>query len=519
MKEKFISDIQSGYYFKGKDFIIGAGVYDNEIISDAKIKIPLSTINRHGLISGATGTGKTKSLQVFAECLSDNGVPVLMMDIKGDLSGIAKPGEVNNHITTRHEAIDLEFKPSGFPVELLSLTGKEGVKLRATVSEFGPIVLSKMLNLNDTQSSILSVIFQYADKNGLPLLDLKDLKRLLRFITEEGKEEIQKEYGRLSSASIGTIMRKVIGLEQEGAEQFFGEPSFDIKDLLHKNDEGKGQISVLRVNDIQDKPKLYSSFMLSLLAEIFSTFPEKGDSDKPRLVMFIDEAHLLFKEAGDELLEQIDTVIKLIRSKGVGIYFCTQSPTDIPESVLSQLGLRIQHALRAVTAKDRKAIRSAAENFPLTEYYETDKILTSLGVGQALITVLNEKGIPTPLVVTHLRAPASRMNVLKQNEIEDLLNKSDLVDKYNETVDRESAYELLEKKLFTEEKQIEESKGINKPQKPLTDESVWEELSKNTMVRQMGRTLIRELSRGLLGAVSGKKTSSGRKGNSIFDLF
>ncbi|NMM50057.1 helicase HerA-like domain-containing protein [Marinigracilibium pacificum] len=518
-KEKFIQSIKSGYTSKGDSIVLGAGVLNNEILADAQVAIPLATLNRHGLIAGATGTGKTKTLQILSECLSDKGVPVLMMDIKGDLSGIAASGETNSKISERHSAINIEYLPKGYPVELLSLTGNEGVKLRATISEFGPVVLSKMLDLNPTQSGILSVLFQYADKNGLPLLDLKDLKRLLRFASEDGKESLEREYGRLSAASMGTIMRKAISLEQEGGDAFFGEPSFEVEDLLRKDKDGNGQVNVLRITDIQDKPRLYSSFMLALLAEIFNTFPEQGDSDKPRLIMFIDEAHLLFKEAGDDLLEQLDTVVKLIRSKGVGIYFCTQTPTDIPDSILGQLGLRVQHALRAITAKDRKAIKTAAENFPLTDFYETDKVLTSLGVGQAFVTALNEKGIPTPLVMTHLRAPASRMGILTDTELKSLIDKSDLVKKYKDPIDRESAYEILEKKIYEPEEEEEKEVIKQSPKKPLNNDSVWDELSKNTMVRQMGRTLIRELSRGLLGSVTGKKGRSSRGGGSIFDIF
>ncbi len=447
IKDKFKEHIDRGYYCKGDSIILGGAILDGETIPGAHIKIPLKTMNRHGLIAGATGTGKTKTLQVISEHLSEKGVPVLLMDVKGDLSGIAVPGTETAFITNRHSKIGLPYSVSGYPVELFSLSKQDGVRLRATVSEFGPVLLSRILDLNDTQGGVLSVIFKYCDDNNLPLLDLKDLKKIIQYITEDGKEAIERDYGKIFPASTGTILRKVIELEQQDADLFFGELSFDIRDLLRKDTDGKGIINIIRLTDIQEKPKLFSTFMLCLLAEVYSEMPEKGDADKPELVIFIDAAHLIFKNASRTLLDQIETIVKLIRSKGIGVFFVTQNPMDVPNDVLAQLGLKVQHALRAFTAVDRKAIKLTAENFPLTDYYKTDIVLTNLGTGEALVTALNEKGIPTPLAATMIRAPMSRMDILSDAEIESLNRASVLGPKYNRIIDRESAYELLSGKI------------------------------------------------------------------------
>lgn len=446
-KQHFTEVIAAGYQSKGDFIYLGAAMHEGEAYADAAVKIPLKTMNRHGLIAGATGTGKSKTLQILAENLSKKGVPVLLMDVKGDLSGLAKPSAGDSFIHARHEKLNFPFEASASPVEFLSLSEEKGVRLRATVSEFGPVLLSRILDLSDTQSGIMSVIFKYCDDNHLPLLDLKDLKQILRYSTEEGKEIFEKSYGRVSSASTGAILRKIITLEQQGAELFFGEKSFEVEDLLRKDSSGNGYISILRLTDIQDRPKLFSTFMLSLLAEIYNTFPEEGDRDKPKLVMFIDEAHLIFEQASTALADQIENIVKLIRSKGVGIYFVTQNPADVPADVLGQLGLKIQHALRAFTAKDRKAIKLAAENYPLSEFYDTKNLITTLGIGEALITALDENGRPTPLAATLLRAPMSRMDILTGEELEDMLDASELKEKYNQKIDRESAHEILTKKI------------------------------------------------------------------------
>ncbi len=446
-KEEFFAHIEKGYTAKGDYLIMGSAMYEGEPVPGAFVKVPLKTLNRHGLIAGATGTGKTKTLQVIAENLSNKGIPVLLMDLKGDLSGLAQPSPGHPKIDERHEKIGLPFEPKRFPVEILSLSEQDGVKLRATVSEFGPILLSRILDLSVTQEGIVAVIFKYCDDHKLPLLDLKDFKKALQYATGAGKKEFTESYGRISTSSTGTILRKVIELEQQGADLFFGEKSFDVDDLTRIDEEGRGVINIIRLTDIQDRPKLFSTFMLSLLAEIYTTFPEQGDSDRPELIFFIDEAHLIFKKASSALLEQIESIVKLIRSKGIGLYFVTQNPTDVPNEVLAQLGLKVQHALRAFTARDRKAIKLTAENYPLSDYYDTKEVLTSLGIGEALITALDEKGRPTPLAATMLRAPMSRMDILTPSELKAEIKASSLVPKYNEIIDRESAYELLNEKI------------------------------------------------------------------------
>lgn len=506
--EKFKSHLAEGQVFKKDYIILGTGVLDGEPVAGAQIKIPLKTLNRHGLIAGATGTGKTKTLQVIAEQLSLKGIPSVLMDLKGDLSGLARPGVTNDFILNRSSVIGVDYNPTGLPVELMSISHEKGVRLKATVSEFGPVLISQILELNDTQQGVIALIFRYCDLYHLPLLDLKDLKRVLQFVSNEGKEAIAKEFGQVSSTSVSTIMRKIIELEQQGAELFFGEKSFEVEDFLRTKD-GKGVISVIRLTDIQSTPKLFSTFMLSLLSEIYETFPEQGDADQPKLCLFIDEAHLVFSTASKDLLDKIEAIVKLIRSKGVGVYFCTQTPTDVPENILGQLGLKVQHALRAFTAKDRKAITKTAENYPDSPFYKTSEVLTSMGIGEALVTALNEKGIPTPLAHTLVRAPISRMDILTESEIDELVRGSQLVPKYNQEMDRESAFELLERKMEQVEKEQEKAM-LPRPSAPTNrtrtkpEESFIEELSKNTMVRQVGRTLFRELARGILGSFSRK---------------
>jgi DNA helicase HerA-like ATPase len=511
--------LKERYNFKGRSITLGAAMYGGKVMTGTEIGAPLKTLNRHGLICGATGTGKTKTLQVMAEGLADAGVPVLLMDIKGDLSGLAKPGVQHPKIEERHAAIGLPYIPSGYTVEPLSISADGGVRLRATVSELGPVLLAKMLELNDAQAGIIALLFKYCDDHQLPLLDLADLKRVLRFSVEEGSDALAQEYGRISKASVGTIQRKVVALEQQGADRFFGEKSFDPADLLRQDDADRGIISVLRLTDIQDRPKLFSTFMLSLLAEVYATFPEQGDVDAPILAIFIDEAHLVFDQSSKALLQQLTTIVKLIRSKGVGVFFCTQSPADVPEDILSQLGLRVQHALRAFTAKDRKRIKLIAENFPPSDYYKTDELLTSMGIGEALITALDEKGIPTPLAATMLVAPRSRMGILSAEELEALVNSSELASDYNEAIDRRSAYEILNEKLeaFRQhgaDEHLEEKKKTKHASKE--EPSLAEQLSKNTMVRQLGRTVMREVTRGLLGALGVKATTRRRRSHSLW---
>lgn len=496
-KEQFVETIKNGYTFKGETIKIGAGILDGEVLPEAEVFLPLTTMNRHGLITGATGGGKTKSFQMIAEGLSEVSVPCLMMDIKGDLSGIAAAGTPNDKISSRYVKLKMDYKPSAFPVDLLTLSNQKGVRLRATVSEFGPILMSKILGLNDTQGGAVAMIFKYCDDNKLPLVDLKDFIKVLQYVGNEGKEELQKSYGNISTTSTGTILRKVIELQQQGADLFFGEKSFEVEDLMRVSDDGRGIISVLRVTDIQDKPKLFSTFMLQMLAEIYSVCPEEGDLDKPKLVIFIDEAHLIFEEASKALLEQINTVIKLIRSKGIGIYFCTQNPMDVPSSVLGQLGLKIQHSLRAFTAADRQVIKQTAQNYPETSYYKIDDLITQLGIGEALVTLLNEKGIPTPLVHTMMCTPRSRMNVLAQSEIDSIVDHSKLAAKYNQVTDPESAYDMLTKKL--QEAASNPAIAQGKADKP--EESTLGKVVNNTVVKSMMRTAGTTIVRNLLGSL------------------
>ena len=511
-KAAFIQAIKDGYTFKGESVKIGCAVLEGEVVAEAGINLPLKTMNRHGLIAGATGTGKTKTLQMISEFLSDNSVPVLLMDIKGDLSGIAAEGATNDKVKDRYTKLNMEYKPSLFAAELMTLTGQKGVHLKATVTEFGPVLLSKILGLNDTQGGVVAMIFKYCDDSQLPLLDLKDFIKVLQYVGDEGKAEIEKTYGKISTTSTGTILRKVIELQQQGADIFFGEKSFEVDDLMRMSDDGRGMINVLRVTDLQDKPKLFSTFMLQMLAELYASCPEEGDLDKPKLVMFIDEAHLIFQEASEALLQQIETIIKLIRSKGIGIFFCTQNPMDVPASVLGQLGLKVQHALRAFTAADRKVIKQTAENYPETEFYKTEDLITQLGIGEALVTMLNEKGIPTPLAHVMLCAPRSRMDVLTDAEIDSITGKSKLVAKYNKAIDSESAYEILTAKLQeAAENSATEEKSNSKKTKE--EKSTLEKVADNTIVKSMVRTAGNTIVRSLLGALGlgGRSRSSKSK--------
>lgn len=520
--QKFKEAIEAGYTTKGDYITLGTAMLDGAAVEHTLVKAPLKTFNRHGLIAGATGTGKTKTLQVISEQLSAKGVSVLLMDVKGDLSGIARPGTANPKIEERHAKIGVPWQPKGHAVEFLSLSNESGARLRATVSEFGPVLFSKILALNDTQQGVVALIFKYADDKKLPLLDLKDFKKLMHYVTNEGKDEIEGTYGKVSTATTSTILRKIIELEQQGAEKFFGERSFEVDDLCRTDENGQGIISIIRLTDIQDKPKLFSTFMLCLLAEIYATFPEEGDLEQPKLVIFIDEAHLIFDEASKALLDQIETIIKLIRSKGVGIFFCTQNPTDVPDAVLSQLGMKVQHALRAFTAKDRKQIKLTAENYPLTDFYDTENLITSLGMGEAMVTVLSEKGTPTPLAATLLQAPAGRMDVLTPQEIEEINSKSFLVKKYNEAIDSHSAYEMLTQKLNkAAEPQAEDTaepatKTTAAKEEPSTLEKGVGMLG-DAVNSGAGKIIIREVTRGLLGVLGlGGSSRSRTKKRSLF---
>jgi uncharacterized protein len=518
MRDKFINEISGAYTFNGDSIVLGAPKYQGEVLTNNFVKVPLKTLNRHGLIAGATGTGKTKTLQLVIEQLSAKGVPSLVMDIKGDLSGVAVPGSNNPKIEDRHKLLGLPWEAMGSPVEFLSLSGDSGARLRATVTEFGPVLFSKILELNETQASVISLVFKFCDDNGLALLDLDDIKKALNYVSNEGKDAITAEYGAVSPATIGTILRKVIELEQQGGDLFFGEKSFDVDDLTRLDEEGRGYISVLRVTDIQDKPKLFSTFMLQMLAEIYATFPEEGDMDQPKLVIFVDEAHLIFNEASKALLSQIETIIKLIRSKGVGIFFVTQNPQDVPNAVLSQLGLKIQHALRAFTANDRKNIKLTSENYPLTEYYQVDQLLTELGIGESLVAALDEKGVPTPLVHCYLRAPQSRMDVLTPSEINGIMDGSRIKPKYDEVINRESAYEILSGKIASAQSAEHQEKMQEQQEAEVHDgaprgreeKSTFEKVLASPVAKQVGRTVASSLVRGLLGVLGIKSTTTRR---------
>lgn len=505
---KFLETVNNGYAFKGESYKIGRAMLDGQVVEGADVFIPFKTLNRHGLIAGATGTGKTKTLQVLAEGLSDASIPVVLMDIKGDLSGIGAAGVVNDKITSRCQLLGIDFKPAAYPVEFLTLSNEKGTRLRATVSEFGPILLSKILDLNDTQGGLVSMIFKYCDDNKLPLVDLKDFIKVLQYVSDEGKASLEKDYGKVSTTSTGTILRKVIELQQQGADLFFGERSFDVDDLMRISDDGCGMISIVRVTDLQNRPKLFSTFMLQLLAELYAASPEEGDLDKPKLVLFIDEAHLIFNEASPALLNQIETIVKLIRSKGIGIYFCTQNPMDIPASVLSQLGLKVQHALRAFTAADRKVIKQTAENYPLSEFYKTDELLTQVGIGEAIITMLNEKGVPTPLVHCMLRPPQSRMDVLTDTELGAIVRSSRIAPHYNEVIDSESAYEILSRKLEdTASQQAEQQKQKQETRSQKQEKGFFD----NPIVKSVARTAGNTIVRSLLGAIGISTTTRKKK--------
>lgn len=443
----YIERVTASYNPKGAFIFLGAGLLDGEVLASAKVNLPLKMMTRHGLIAGATGTGKTRTLQLIAEQLSDAGVPVFLLDVKGDLSGLHQPGETNPALVERGEALEWPFVPAGFPVELFSLSGEVGNPMRLTVEDFGPVMLGRILDLNATQTGVLAAVFKYAEDNQLPLVDFADLKKLLGYLTDgPGAEEIKDSYGRISGSTSGTILRKLVALEQQGMSDIFGEKEFDIDDLFGRID-GKGVISLLNISDVQDQPVLFSTFLLSLLAQLFKSLPEVGDLDKPKLVFFFEEAHLLFKDAPKAFLTQVEQIVRLIRSKGVGVFFCTQSPTDIPESVLGQLGNRVQHALRAFTPNDAEALRKTVKTYPRSEFYEIDRVLTSLGTGQALITVLNDKGIPTEVVATHLIPPRAVMGAVDARTYNQLVETSPMHDKYHQAIDRRSASEIIEEKI------------------------------------------------------------------------
>lgn len=509
-KEKFINAIATSYTMPGASIYLGAGVLEGEIIAEAKVNLPLRMMSRHGLVTGATGSGKTRTLQLMAEQLSAAGVAVFMPDMKGDISGMAKAGTANDKINERAKALGTNYMPTGFPVEIYSLSGKLGAQMRATVTEFGPVLLSKVLELNDVQSSVLMILFKYADDKTLPIVDLKDLKKVLNYLSEgEGAAEIKETYGKISSSTAGTILRKIVALEQQGVDQIFGEKSFDIDDLFEKVD-GQGVISLLNVSDVQNKPSIFSTFMLSLLAEIYQTLPEAGDLDKPKLVFFLDEAHLLFKDAPKAFMDQIELVIRLIRSKGVGVFFCTQVTQDVPSTVLSQLGNRVHHVIRAFTPNDVRDLKETIKTFPKSEFYDLEQQFTKLGIGQAFITVLNEKGIPTETVVTHLAPPTSTMGPLSQQEYQAHLDGSEMVKKYKETIDPKSAFEILNERVRQEQVGADKQTSQSTTRSGRAEKSTFEQVMTSPVAKQVGRELVRGVF-GMLFGSAPRRTPSRRR--------
>jgi DNA helicase HerA-like ATPase len=442
MSADFEPTIAQAYKSEGPAIDLGRGVHDGSLAAQAAVRLPLRMVNRHGLIAGATGTGKTKTLQGLAEQLSDAGVPVFVADVKGDLSGVAAPGDPAGAGAKRNAELGVEFKPAGYPVEFLALGGiGAGIPVRATVSDFGPQLLAKVLGSNETQEQSLSLVFHFADEHGLPLLDLSDLRALLSHLASDaGKVELEG-LGGVSSATVGVLLRSLVLLEDAGGNELFGEPQFAVADLLRVADDGRGVISCLELPAVQDKPALFSTALMWVLAELFEQLPEAGDLDKPKLVFFFDEAHLLFRDASDAFLASVANTVRLIRSKGVGVYFVTQTPKDVPGEVLGQLGNRVQHALRAFTPDDAKALKATVSTFPKSEFYDLEALLTGMGIGEAVVTILSESGVPTPVVHTRLVAPRSRMG--PADDIAGAAQRSLLWAKYGTRVDSQSAREML----------------------------------------------------------------------------
>ena len=448
MDAAFRTEMAEGYKLDEPAVTLGSPMLGADVLTDVRVQVALSRVNRHGLIAGATGTGKTKTLQLIAGQLSALGVPVFAVDVKGDLSGVGAPGDpADPKVADRSKSLAWEFRAAGHPLEIVSLSGNKGAHVRASVSSFGPLLLGKVLDLNETQTSILSLVFRYCDDQHLPLLDLADLRTTLKFLGSDDGKAVLEDLGGISPASLGVILRAIVTIEEEGADIFFGEPEFDVNELLRTSLDGRGIVTLLEVADVMDKPRLYSTFVLWLLAQLYETLPEVGDIPKPKLGFFFDEAHLLFDDASDALLEQIERTARLIRSKGVGVYFVTQAPTDVPSSVLSQLGNRVQHALRAFTPDDADALRKTARTFPVTTHYDVERTITSLGIGEALVTVLSPKGVPTPLAATRLIPPDSRMAPLTDAELAQVVAASPLQARYGTTIDRESAHEIITARL------------------------------------------------------------------------
>ncbi len=504
----FNEDLAGGYGFDGPAIHLGRPFVDPAAPDTAvDVRIPLNLLNRHGLIAGATGTGKTKTLQLIAEQIAAAGSPVFAADMKGDLAGLGAAGEANEKVSERATGLAYDWAPQAAPIDIVSLTGDDGTPLRASLLQFGPTLLAKVLNLNETQESSLSLVFRFCEEKGLGLIELEDLRAALAYLVGPGKEEL-KSLGGLSSATVGVLQRKVSELEGDGGDIFFGEPGFDVRDLLRTTPDGKGVITLMSLPTVAQKPALFSTFLMWVLAELFEELPEVGDPDKPSLVFFFDEAHLLFADASKGFLESVAQTVRLIRSKGVGVFFITQLPTDIPDEVLSQLGHRVQHAVRAFTPKDAKGLKAAVETFPITEHYKLDETLQALGVGEAVVTVLNPKGVPTPVAATRLYPPASRMAPLTDAERQTAISASPLGVKYRERVDRESAEEMLAARIEGDQAAIEETleraKRETAPRTRRDDESLIEKVT-GTLSSTMARTVGREIVKGIFGMLKRRR--------------
>jgi uncharacterized protein len=497
MDPKLIASAKAEFSGSGVSLTLGAPIHDGECFPEPIIGLPLAMMNRHGLIAGATGTGKTKSLQLLAEQLSAAGVPVFLADLKGDLSGLGAPGEASDRVTQRAKDTGYLWKASACPVEFLSLTGAHGAQVRATVGSFGPLLLAKVLDLNETQTSVLGLVFKYCDDHQLELLNFADLRAVLQHLTGEGAGDL-KDYGGMSKASVGVLLREMVELEQQGALAFFGEPELDLKDLMQTERDGRGLISVLELQDVQDKPAMWSTFMMWMLARLYHELPEVGDLDKPKLMFFFDEAHLLFSGASKAFLEQVEQVVRLVRSKGVGIFFVTQSPKDVPAAILGQLGHKIQHALRAFTPDDATALKAAARTFPKTEFYDVEQTLQSLGIGEAFVTVLSASGVPSPPFATRMVPPMTRMGPLSDAEMQQRNTASSQVRKYAQAIDRESAQEKLAHRA--EVAAADTPASASAPWRAVKEPpSALEEVLKSPLTR----TIAGVVTRGLMGALLG----------------
>ncbi|HJU75502.1 MAG TPA: helicase HerA-like domain-containing protein [Gemmatimonadaceae bacterium] len=517
MNPEVITAAKSAFPGARPGITLGAVVHDGQCNPEPIVRIPLAMLNRHGLIAGATGTGKTKSLQLIAEQLSSAGVPVFLADIKGDVSGVAVAGEPNEKVAARARDTGYAWHGTAFPVEFLSLTGANGAQLRATVSSFGPLLLAKVLGLNATQASVLSMVFKYCDDKGLLLLDLSDLRAVLQYLSGEGADELQ-DYGGMSNATVGVLLREMIELEQQGADAFFGEPQFELDDLLQIERDGRGLVTVLELQDVQQRPALFSTFMLWMLATLYNELPEVGDLDKPKLVFFFDEAHLLFDNASDALLDQIEQVVRLVRSKGVGVFFITQNPKDVPATVLGQLGHRVQHALRAFTPDDEKALRAAARTYPKTPFYDVERTLTSLGIGEAFVTVLGANGVPTPPFATRMIPPASRMGPLTDAELQQRLASSPQVKEYAQSVDRESAREMLTERAAaaTPPAGVPASEPVPRARTERPQPGTLDRVLKSPVARSVATTITRGIMGALLGSMGVRRRRAPARRRRLF---